>query len=103
MSNLCTINTCSAGYTKNDNSCVANNYTVTLDNNNATTPGSTSVTATFNADIPTITPPTKRGYNFRGYNYIIEHDDPEPDEEILYIINASTGRCRSRTCPGKDG
>ena len=45
----------------------AKQYTVTLDNKSATTSGSTSVTATFDAILPTIIPPTKDGYRFDGY------------------------------------
>ena len=45
----------------------AKQYTVTLDNKGATTSGSTSVTATFDAILPTIIPPTKDGYRFDGY------------------------------------
>ena len=42
-------------------------YTVTLDNQGATTAGTTSVTATYNAAMPSITKPTKTGYTFGGY------------------------------------
>ena len=45
----------------------ANEYTVTLDNQGATTAGTTSVTATYNAAMPSITKPTKTGYTFGGY------------------------------------
>ena len=45
----------------------ANTYTVTLNNQNATTPGSTSVTATYGAAIPNITVPERTGYTFGGY------------------------------------
>ena len=41
--------------------------TITLDNQDATTPGSTSVTATYDAEMPAITLPTKTGYTFGGY------------------------------------
>ena len=44
-----------------------NTYTVTLDNQGATTAGSESVTATYNAVMPTITVPTRTGYTFGGY------------------------------------
>lgn len=44
-----------------------NTYTVTLDNQSATTPGTESVTATYNAAMPAITIPTKTGYTFGGY------------------------------------
>ena len=45
----------------------ANKYTVTLNNQSATTAGSTSVTATFGSAMPSITKPTKTGYTFGGY------------------------------------
>ena len=67
ITNLCVIDTCRSGYTKNDNSCIANTYQVNLNNEDATTSGSTSVTVTYEAGVPTITPPTKRGYVFGGY------------------------------------
>ena len=67
VNNLCVIDTCREGYTKNDNSCVANTYQVTLNNEGATTAGSESVEVTFENGVPTITPPTKRGYDFDGY------------------------------------
>ena len=41
--------------------------TVTLNNQSATTAGTTSVTATCGAAMPSITPPTKNGYTFGGY------------------------------------
>ena len=44
-----------------------NTYTVTLDNQSATTPGTASVTATYDAAMPAITVPTKTGYTFGGY------------------------------------
>ena len=44
----------------------ANNYDVTLDHNNGT--GETTVVnATFDANMPTVTPPTKDGFVFDGY------------------------------------
>ena len=45
----------------------AKTTTVTLDNQGATTAGSTSVTATYGAGMPAITLPTKTGYIFGGY------------------------------------
>ena len=42
-------------------------YTITLDNQGATTAGTTSVTATYDADMPSATMPTKTGYVFGGY------------------------------------
>ena len=44
-----------------------NTYTVTLDGQGATTAGSTSVTATYNAAMPSATMPAKTGYTFNGY------------------------------------
>ena len=45
----------------------ANTYTVSLDNQGATTAGTASVTATYNAALLSITAPTKTGYTFNGY------------------------------------
>ncbi|MBP3285200.1 MAG: InlB B-repeat-containing protein [Clostridia bacterium] len=45
----------------------ANTYTVTLNNQSATTAGTTSVTATYGSAMPSITVPTKTDYRFLGY------------------------------------
>lgn len=47
----------------------AKQYTVTLDNQEATTAGATEVTATYDADMPSIAGnlPAKTGYDFGGY------------------------------------
>lgn len=48
----------------------ANEYTVTLAQTNATTQGTTSVTATYDSDMPTISEsslPKRTGYTFNGY------------------------------------
>ena len=45
----------------------ANDYTVTLDDQGATTAGSTEVAATFNSAMPAITVPAKTDYVFYGY------------------------------------
>ena len=47
----------------------ANTYTVSLDNQSATTAGATSVTATYDSDMPSIAAnlPAKTGYTFGGY------------------------------------
>ncbi len=42
-------------------------YTITLDNQSATTAGSASVSATYGSAMPTITVPEKTGYTFGGY------------------------------------
>ena len=42
-------------------------YTVTLSQEGATTPGTTSVTATYGSNMPTIVVPQKTGYSFDGY------------------------------------
>ena len=42
-------------------------YNVTLDNQGATTAGTTNITATYNAAMPSITKPAKTGYTFGGY------------------------------------
>ena len=47
----------------------ANQYTVTLNNQNASTAGTTSVTATYDASMPAITVPTRTGYTFGGYYF----------------------------------
>ena len=44
-----------------------NTYTVTLDNQGATSAGTTSVTATYDETMTEITPPTRTGYTFGGY------------------------------------
>ena len=48
---------------------VPNTYTVTLDNQDATTPGATSVTATYESPLPSIVGnlPTRTDYLFAGY------------------------------------
>lgn len=46
---------------------IANKYTVTLDNQNATEVGSTLATATYNSAMPKIDVPTRTGYTFVGY------------------------------------
>ena len=48
---------------------IGKTYTVTLDNQGATTEGATSVTATYNAAMPSIANnlPKKTGYTFNGY------------------------------------
>ena len=45
----------------------ANKYTVTLDNQGATTAGTASVQATYGSAMPSITIPTRTGYTFNGY------------------------------------
>ncbi len=45
----------------------ANKYTVTLNNQSATTAGTTSVSATYGSAMPSITVPQKTGYTFGGY------------------------------------
>ena len=45
----------------------AKTYTVNLNNQEATTAGTASVTATYNAAMPSATMPTKAGYAFNGY------------------------------------
>ena len=45
----------------------AKTYTLTLDNQSATSAGSTSVIATYDTNIPNITIPTRTGYVFGGY------------------------------------
>ena len=45
----------------------AKTSTITLNNQGATTAGTTEVTATYDAAMPAITPPEKDGYTFGGY------------------------------------
>lgn len=58
-------------YSHGDKSYTANwtgkTYTVTLNNQSATTAGTTSVTATYGSAMPSITKPGKTGYTFGGY------------------------------------
>jgi len=46
---------------------VENEYIVTLNNQSATTAGTTSVSATYGSAMPSITVPKKTGYTFAGY------------------------------------
>lgn len=45
----------------------SDNYTVTLNNQGATTAGTASVTATYGLAMPSITKPSRTGYTFGGY------------------------------------
>ena len=47
--------------------CTPNSYTVTLNNQGATTSGTKSVTAIYDSNMPVITTPTKGNYAFKGY------------------------------------
>lgn len=74
VDNVCTYTTsCKTGYNtivnngKYNPSCTPSTYTVTLSAPGATTAGTASVTATYDADMPTATMPTKTGSNFTGY------------------------------------
>ena len=46
---------------------IPNKYTITLNNQDATYAGTTSIQATYAASLPSITKPTKNGYTFGGY------------------------------------
>ena len=46
---------------------IANTYTITFDNQLATTEGTENITATYGSSLPSITLPTKTGYTFQGY------------------------------------
>ena len=61
--NLTTIN---GGSTTLNANWTANSYTVTLDRQGASN-GSSSVTATYDSAMPSISVPTKTGYTFQGY------------------------------------
>ena len=60
---------CDTGYEKTTNGagCKPKTYIVTLDDQGATTTGTTSVTATYNQPMPAITVPNKTDYVFGGY------------------------------------
>lgn len=60
---------CDTGYEKSASgtACNAKKYTVTLNNQGATTAGTASITATYNQKLGTITAPTKTDYAFGGY------------------------------------
>ncbi len=60
---------CPDGYTKNSDtdSCDANEYTITFDGQGATTAGTKSVQAEYDATVPNITAPTRDDYDFMGY------------------------------------
>ena len=64
-----TISVSSGAVTTATANFTANNYTVTLDNQSATTAGAANVTATYNAAMPSIAAnkPAKTGYDFKGY------------------------------------
>lgn len=64
----------------------ANKYTVTLDRQGGTT-GSTSVTATYDAGMPSITVPTRAGYTFDGY-----FDGKNGSGTKYYNANGSSAR-----------
>ena len=81
----CRVTSCNTGYAPNasNTACVANTYTVTLNANNGTG-GTPSVTATYNAAMPSATMPTRAGYTFAGY----------------YDTNAATGGTQYYTAAG---
>ena len=58
------------GYELNSskNGCIAQTTTVSF-NKNGGSGGDVSVTATYDADMPKITPPTRTGFTFNGYYY----------------------------------
>ena len=75
------IKTCSLTYT------ITNQYTLSLNNQSATTAGTTSITATYGSSTnlsgtPAITTPTKTGYTFGGYY-------TETDGNGVQVIDAS--------------
>ena len=65
----------------------ANTYTVTLDQTGATTQGTSSVTATYDADMPSATMPTKTGYVFGGY-----YDQQNGQGTQYYNANGASAR-----------
>lgn len=62
--------TCNTGYELNSskNGCKAKTTTVSFDKNGGSG-GDVSVTATYDADMPKITSPTRTGFTFNGYYY----------------------------------
>ena len=65
----------------------ANTYTVTLNQTGATTQGTTSVTATYDADMPSATMPIKTGYVFGGY-----YDQENGQGTQYYNANGASAR-----------
>lgn len=65
----------------------ANTYTVTLDQTGATTQGTEEVTATYDADMPSATMPTKTGYVFGGY-----YDQQNGQGTQYYYANGASAR-----------
>lgn len=61
---------CDTGYEVNSskNGCIAKTTIVSF-NKNGGSGGDVSVTATYDADMPKITPPTRTGFTFNGYYY----------------------------------
>ncbi len=65
----------------------ANTYTITLDNQGADiASGTTSVQATYNAVLPSITAPQKTGYDFKGYFSV---KDSTSNKDKYYNINGT--------------
>lgn len=62
-----TITTGSTGNREYTTEWTANSYTVILDNQEATNPGTANISATYDSDMPSITAPTKTGKVFAGY------------------------------------
>lgn len=58
--------TCKTG-TKIGNYCIDDVWTITLDNQSATTAGTTSITVELGQSLPSISVPSKTGYTFGGY------------------------------------
>ncbi len=77
---------CTKGYKPNsdDTDCIAKTTTITLYKQGGTG-GTDSVTATFGSPMPSITLPTKTGYNFTGYRYT-----SDPTSDLYYSSNGSS-------------
>ena len=73
-------------------------YTITFDNQNATTAGTESLIVGYGKDIPSITVPTKSGYTFLGYYSNTNAIDMEssiiklPQEIISYRIDLQSNQ-----------
>lgn len=68
----------------------ANKYTVTLDQQGGSG-GSSSVQATYNANMPSMTKPTRTGYTFQGYY------DATSGGTLYYNANGSSARTWNKT------
>ncbi len=87
VTNLCTISTCSSGYTKNSNACVASNYTITYKNGGGTGSDVTQ-SVTYNTKFTTKASNTftRPGYNFSSWG----GSYPNPSSDYTYTTAGNT-------------